>query len=154
MLTTSQLLTLKTDILSPARAAALGGFLAAVDHPSIADYYNQLATPAVNLWRPHIAVSELNTVIVWADFAALAVGKQNTYFAMTQDGWVDATSSFIRTGFSAIFANPSLANLTALAQRGGSRFEALFSTTAGAASVSTVFGQALSYIDVANALAG
>jgi len=153
MLTTPQLLVLKTDILSPANAAALGPWLLAQDYPAIANWYNALASPAVNLWRPHIPVSELNTAIVWADFVALTLGKQNAYFAMTQDGWIDATSANIRTGFGAVFAGASQTNLVALAQRGGTRFEVLFSTVAGAASVSTMFGQSLSGDEVQRAVA-
>ena len=152
MLTSVQALTLKTNINSAGNAVSLGAFIAAQDYPSIAIFYNQLASPVVNLWRPHISVSELNTAIVWADFVALTIGKQNAYFAMTQDGWVDSTSANIRGGFTAIFANPSLANLTALAQRPGTRFEVLFSTVQGTASVSTVFGMLLSADDVQFAL--
>jgi hypothetical protein len=75
------------------------------------------------------------------------VGKQNAYLALIQ-GAIDATNANIRAGFGAIFGGTSVTNLTALAQRVPTRFEALFTT----AQVSAAFGQSVTVADVAAAL--
>lgn len=151
ILTSAQLTTLKNAINSDPNLAAP---LAAGDLGAITAYYN--ANGASNLWRPDIEVSELNNGIVWADFIGLTIAKQNGYFAMTQGGFVNATASNIRSGFSSVFGagSASLTNLTAIAQRVGTRLELLFATAAGAASVTAtnVYGYTLTTADVVLAL--
>jgi hypothetical protein len=142
-MTPSQLSTFKTAITGDANVAAA---LAAGDHGAIAAYYN--GAGAGTIWRPSIAVSELNTAIVWSEFVALTQGQRDAYFALTNGATIDATNANIRAGFSAIFAGTSLTNLTALAKRVPTRFEALFATS----QVSQVFGQTVSVADVAAAL--
>lgn len=142
-LTTAQLATFKADIQTNQAAN-----LAAGNHGAIALYYNSAGTGTV--WRPNIDVSELNTAIVWSDFAALTVAKQNTYLAMITAGFVDATNANIRAGFTTVFGggSQSLTNLTALAQRVPTRFEQLFTTS----QVSATFGQSVSVADIVFAL--
>lgn len=122
--TQAQLTTLKNDMLTNQAANVTAG-----NHGGIAAYYN--ANGAGLIWRPDIGVSELNTAVVWSDFAALTAIKQNTYFAMIAPGIVDATSVNIRNGFTAVFGagTPSVTNLTALAQRAPTRLEALYVTS-------------------------
>jgi hypothetical protein len=144
-LTTAQLQTFKAAINSDPNLAAAR---AAGDQGAIAAYYNAAGTG--NIWKPDIDVSTLNTAIVWAEFVALTVAKQNGYFAMTQGGNIDATSSNIRGGFTAVFGGTtSLTNLTALAQRVATRFEALFTTS----QVCSLYGYVVTVADVAAALA-
>jgi hypothetical protein len=147
-LTSSQQATFKADILANQAAEA-----AAQDIDAIVAYYN--ADSATSLWRPSISVDELNTAIVWAEFAGFTAVKQNCYLAMIQ-GKIDATKPNIRNGFSTIFSaqnSASLVNLTTLAKRIGTRFEVLFSTVDGAANVSSFFGAVVDRNDVINALA-
>lgn len=142
-MTPAQLTTFKNAILSDANLAAarLAG-----DHGAISTYYN--GNGVGNIWRPYIAVSELNTAIVWSEFAALSVQFQNCYFALIQGGAVDATKVNIRNGFGTVFTGTSLTNLTALAQRLATKFEALFTT----ANVCVLFAQTVTPTDVAAAL--
>lgn len=141
-LTSAQLATLKTAINGDANLTAL---VASGDAYQIAAYYNQPSNPAVSIWRPQIAVKELNAVIDWTAYAALTVAKQNAYMAMTQGGVVDATALTIRNGFTSIFgAGTTLTALGTLAARTGSRLEALFSS----GNVSTVFGMQITDMDV------
>jgi hypothetical protein len=143
-MTPAQLATFKAAILADpnlATARANG------DHGAIANYYN--AAGAGFIWRPSISVSEMNTAVVWSEFAVLSALLQSTYMAMVQGG-LDATSSNMRGGFTTVFgpATASRANLTALAQRTPTRFEALFT----ASNVTTVFGYQVTPVDVAAAL--
>lgn len=146
-LTQAQMTTLKTDMHSAGRAAALGAFLAAADWPSVAIYYN--GPSGSNVWRPSIPVADLSRNIIGSAFDALTVGKQNGYLAMTQGGFVNATFLNIRNWFSDIFGagSATLTALTAEAQRPATRFELLFSTVAAPANVTSVFGQAVTHED-------
>lgn len=142
-LTTAQLQTFKTAIQGDANVTA---FLAAGDDGQISTYYNGLGAGSV--WLPNISIGQLNTAIVWSEFMTLPVATQNAYIALIQ-GPIDATNANIRAGFSSIFAGKvSLTNLTTLAARTPTRFEALFTI----ANVSTVFGYVVSPADVVLAL--
>jgi hypothetical protein len=143
MLNTSQLATFKAAINGDANLAAAR---AAGDQGAIAAYYN--AAGSGSIWRPSINSAELNTAIVWSEFIALPVQTQNAYFALVQGGKIDATNANIRAGFSSIFAGTTIGNLTALAARVPTRFEALFTT----ANVCSCFGQTVTPADVAQAL--
>lgn len=141
-MTPAQLTTFKAAILGD---AALAAARTAGDQGAIAAYYNAAGTGTV--WRPSISVAELNTAIVWSEFIALTQGQRDAYRALIS-GAIDATNANIRSGFGSIFGGTSLTNLTALAQRVPTRFEALFTT----AQVSAVFGQVVAVADVAAAL--
>lgn len=144
-MTPNQLTTFKTAILAN---AALASARAAGDHGAITAHYN--ANNGGAIWRPDLSTAELNTAIVWSEFAALTTGLQNTYLAVIAPGTVDATSANVRGAFTTVFAanTVSLANLVTLAQRQPTRFEALFTT----AQVSTMYGQSVSVADVTAAL--
>lgn len=152
-LTTAQYQTFKAAIQADSNVSA---DVASGNFTNVAAYYNAANTqnPVQNVWKPRIMVIELNAQIVWSDFIALTVAKQNAYFAMTQAGFVDATSANIRTGFGAVFAGASLTNLTAIAKRVATRFEMLFATPATVSpdNTSTVFGFTVSPEDVRIAL--
>jgi len=139
----AQLTAFKAAILADSSLAAAR---TAGDHGAIAAYYQGAGSGTV--WRPVVTTAELNTAIVWTEFIALSVQVQNAYIALIQAGSVDATSANVRAGFSAIFTGTSLANLTAIAKRVPTRFEALFSV----ANVCSVFGQTVAAADIAAAL--
>lgn len=145
MLTTAQLATFKAAILADTNMTVA---LAALDAATIAAYYNGAGSGTV--WRPSISAAELNTAIVWSQFVALPVATQNGYFALIQGATVDATNANVRTGFGTIFTGQSLTNLTALAQRVQTKFEALFTVS----QVCPLFGMQVSVTDVGAALKG
>lgn len=147
-LTQTQLLTFKAAINADATALAMKN---AGNTGGIATYYNQ--TNGVDkVWRPDLSIGELNTAIVWSEFISFTVAKQNGYFAMTQGGNVDATSTNIRNGFTSIFTGTtSLTNLTALAARLATRFEVVFGTLA-TNYVSTMYGYLVTDADVVAAI--
>lgn len=139
-MTPAQLVTFRAAVQANPDIAAVR---AAGDQGAVAAYYNTL--DAGTIWRPDITVSELNTAIIWTEFAALSVALQNTYLALISAPFIDTTKANIRGGFSAIFgpATTSRANLIALAQRTPTRFESLFTT----AQVCSVYGQVVSADD-------
>jgi hypothetical protein len=141
-MTPAQLATFKAAILADFPSPA-----ARADHGAVAAYYNANGTGFI--WRPSISVSEMNTAVVWSEFAVLSALLQSTYMAMVQGG-LDATSANMRGGFTTVFgpATASRANLTALAQRTPTRFEALFT----ASNVTQLFGYQVTPVDVAAAL--
>lgn len=123
------------------------------DSQAIADNYN--AVTATTLWRKSITTAELNNAIVWSEFAGLTTALQNTYLAMINVGTVDATQAGIRAGFGTVFAaTVSLTNLTALAQRFGTRFETIagFLTVESPSNTSSVYGHVLTALEVGEAL--
>ena len=140
-MTPAQLSTFKTAILANAASYNIA------DHGSITAWFNT-SSGAGFYWRSLIPIAELNTAIVWTEFAALSALLQTTYMAMITAGAVDATSANIRGGFSTVFLGTSLTNLTALAKRVPTRLEALFTN----ANVCSLTGTC-SNTDVAAALA-
>lgn len=116
----------------------------------IADALNQASNPNVDIWKPSIPVSEMTSVIDWAEYASITAAKQNAYLALTQGSVIDATKASVRAAFGSIFSGQAntTAALTALAKRSATKFEALF-TTSG---VCAVFGQTLTPQDVGIAL--
>lgn len=145
MMTTAQLATFRTAITGN---SSLTAAVSAGAHGEIVAHYSQPGTGTI--WRPEITVKELNTAIVWSEYAALTVALQNTYRALIAPGFIDATSANIRGGFSTIFgaATASRANLLAIAQRVPTRFEALYTS----AQVCSMFGRSPSVADVVDAL--
>ena len=145
-MTPAQLATFKAAILADVAQTAN---VAAGNHGALAAYYNAVPAAPINVWRPSIAIAELNTAIVWSEFALLGAALQATYSAMIAPGSIDSTSANVRAGFGTVFAGKvSLSNLTALAQRSAMRFEALF--TSG--NVCAAFGYQVSVPDIAAAL--
>jgi hypothetical protein len=149
MLTLTQLATLKAAILADVTANAFpntndGNF-------ALAAYLNSASDPVVNVWRKNIQPTEISSTITMSAFVALTAIKQNGLLLLTQ-GLLDATSANVRAAFNEIFgAGPTLTALTALAQRIGTRFEIIFSSAAGVANISTMFGQSVTYLDVGEA---
>lgn len=145
-MTPAQLTTFKAAINGDSNLTAL---LTAGDQGGIAAYYN---TPSgAMVWKPVITIQLLNTAIVWSEFIVLTALKQNAYFAMTSTN-IDATSANIRAGFSSVFgASTTLNNLTAIAQRQGTRFENLFAS--GNVVPNGLFGLNVQPQDIADALA-
>lgn len=141
----TQTANFKAFILADANLATFR--TAPVDHGQIAAYY-AASSGAGFMWRPSITISELNTAIVWSEFIALSVQTQNAYHALTQGGEVDSTSPNVRAGFASIFSGTSLTNLTALAKKVPTRFEALFNVS----NVCPVFGQSASVAEIIKTL--
>jgi hypothetical protein len=148
-LTQAQLTTLKTAILAETDASVVAARQAPADTTTIANFYNQIASPQVLLWKPVVKVDDLKPAVDWVSFGNFTVQKQNTWFAMCQGMTIDATSANIRNGFGAVFTGATLTALTAVAQRSATRFEALFTTS----NVSSVFGQTVRDVDIEEALA-
>jgi hypothetical protein len=146
MLTTAQLASLKAAIEGDANLTAL---VAAKDTAGIADYFNQPGS--ANVWRPDIRDSEIVAACVMSEVVALnsTPGAQLAFQTLIKPDIIDATSANVRQAFTALFAanTTTRANLIAIAQRVGTRFEVLLST----GSVSAVFGQKLTAEDVAAA---
>ena len=160
-MTPAQLLTLKTDILSRQLTdfVGMGPFDGTGDNPAIANWYNVLVTPTVQLWRSDITVREMRRVINWSDYAGLTPNgtqKQATYLALTQDPeGVDATDQGLRDALLAIFGNgsASLNGLLSIAMHPATRFQALFAgATVQGAKVSPFYGQSLTSDNVRLAL--
>lgn len=148
MLTSNERITLKDSVNGD---GALAAMVSAADWPGIANNYNTAG--ATMLWRPDILPGEIAATVVNSAFTALSQQVQNGLILLTQGDKIDATNANIRTAFSSIFgAGATLNALTALAQRAGTRFEVLFSSTQGAANVSTKFNQRVSALDVQQAM--
>lgn len=133
-LDSTQLTIFKAAILSD---PALIPDVSAGNTGAIAAYYNVNSTG--NIWKPRINTTELNTAVDWTEFRVLSAQLQNTYMTMINPGFLDATSPLIRGGITTCFTagTATRTNLTNIAQRPPTRFEALFVS----ASASAIFGQ-------------
>ena len=115
---------------------------------ALAAYYNTVASPQVDLWRPNILPSEVIPVIVMSEYIALTAVKQNGLLLYMQGVYIDATNVNTRNGFASIFTSgTSLTNLTALAKKAATNFENLFTSN----NVSSVFGQVVTPSDIFSA---
>lgn len=133
-LTLSQLQSVKADIISKGATVYDGStfdiWRANSRLDKIAEYYNAIASPAVDLWKPDITIDEITNQIVMADFQGLPQGRRDAWFAMSQALYIDATQSLVRTNFVSIFGNgtATLTNVTAIAKKQATNLEALFTT--------------------------
>jgi len=134
--------------------AAVSSQLAQADWPGIANFYN--VTNAAILWRKDLSIQDFVGGFVWAEVSTFTSDQTQRLTILTQPPFVDATNANIRNGFASVFtasAAPSTqAALLALAQRPATRFEALFTTAAGLATVSSQYGVVLSNTDVQSAM--
>jgi hypothetical protein len=148
-LTTAQLATLKAAILADPTANAFpntsdGDFACAA-------YLNAVPVAPTQLWRPDVTQAEIAKNVLMSEFAGLTAIKQNGLLLITQSPFIDATNANIRAAFTTIFTSgTSLTNLTAVAQRPGTRFEVIFSS-GGPPATSTMFNVQVSGQDVTTA---
>lgn len=133
-LTTEQKATLKTNILANPDALAIYEI---GDLQALADLYNQPASPLYMVWRTDVSTIEIRSVLVWSEYDALSVSKQNAFAFLCANHVVNAAFPNVRTGISSIFAGPNqagnLAALVAVAKREANRVERLFATGTGSA---------------------
>src|SRR5262245_12322126 len=73
-LSPAQYQTLKTDILVT-HGADFATEIATKNYPALASWYNQLASPVVQVWRPRVEVPEIQGGIDWNIFDNLPPGK-------------------------------------------------------------------------------
>jgi hypothetical protein len=154
-LTTTQLQTLKADILADPVLAAYpmnsdGAF-------AIAAAYNKQFTPDYIVWRTDVPTKDCKKAMVWTEFIARSAGERDAWQFMLSNGTINAADANVRQGIQDIFSGAqgaqSRTNLTAVAKRSATRAEKLFATGTGAdASPSTLtFEGSLSYQDVEQA---
>lgn len=142
-LTAAQNATLKSAMLGDANVTAIVG-----QDQRVADYYNAASSPAVAVWRADVRLSEFVAAVVPSELVVLTAIKQYGLDFYTKAGVVDGSSANVRAAFNAIFgAGATLTALTALAQRTGTRLEALFSS-GGPPAVSTLYGRILTDVEV------
>jgi hypothetical protein len=142
-LTTAQNATLKAAMLGDANVIAIVG-----RDQAVADYYNAPSSPVVAIWRSDIRGVEIVSAITMTEFAALTALKQTCLTFMMEPNVIDATSANVRSAFNTIFgAGASLAALTAVAQRTGTRLEVLFSA-GGPPATTTMYAHILTDVEV------
>lgn len=144
-MTPAQLATLKVDIFSR--------WPQQIGNEEIADFYNSVAVPTVNVWKPEVTITELNSAIAWPDMVSLTIEKQLAFQTMIWSFKIDMTDAQVRNGIDTIFGSVSAskAGIVNVGKRPATYLESLFST-GGATKVSQVFGYKLLPSDVAEAL--
>lgn len=152
-LTTAQLAVLKTDLQSRANLWLNGTQV--IGNEETAAFYNSVANPVVNIWKPDVTIQELNSAIAWADMVALPVEKQLTFQSMIWANTIDMTDNQVRTGIDTIFGSGSTskAGINNVGKKQATYLEALFST-GGATKVSSVYKYQLQPSEVASAIYG
>jgi len=158
-MTAAQLQILKTDITVNHAATVYNGKTLLQlwndnDTENLAAYYNTIATPQVDLWKPDIPVEEVTAAIDYSVFATKTAVLQNTFLLLVKGTFVNATQANIRAGFAVVFpSGASFTNLIALARRAATNGESLFKgalqgTNPNAAYVSSIYGYTVSGNDV------
>jgi hypothetical protein len=126
-LTAAQQTTLKTDANGQGTLTAA---IAAHNWTPCVAFYNANGPTAV--WRNNVRNSEVVANIVASAYIALTALQQKALDLYIGPDIVDATSANVRAGFSSIFgAGATLTNLTAVAQRTGTRLEILLASVVG-----------------------
>lgn len=162
-LSTSQLQSLKTDI-TVAKAAVLYNGQTLLQwwnngsNSTIAEFYNQTASPAVLIWKPDVRTQDLVDALVGTEYVsgttATDVARRALLDVITRSELVDATKSQVRSNFStaAAAASSTLTAWTAIARRNATYLEALFAgVPSGGASVTPLYNYSLTNLDVAEA---
>lgn len=164
MLTSSQLVTLKADILADPVLAAIpntpdGAF-------TIRDLYALIATPDFYVWRTDLHEHEItnftspeNTNWSWTTYKNQDVREQNAWVRMFNTSLsVNMGLANVRAGIDAIFSGTGApatqrAHITAAGKRKANRLEKLFSVGAGAlaAPATMVVEGEITYNDVLDA---
>lgn len=162
-LSPSQLQSLKTDITVTRAAILYNGqtllqWWNAGANSTLADFYNQEASPTVLLWRPDVETQLLIDALVGTEYiagtTASDVARRELLGLITRAARIDATKSQVRSNFStaAGAASATLTAWTALARKNATYLEALFAgLPSGGASVTPVYGYQLTRADVAEA---
>jgi hypothetical protein len=161
MLTTSQKQALKSEIIASSEDA----MVALEADPGSADkafavslLYNQLASPAFIVWKTDVTTIDIRAVLVWAEYDALSVSKQNAFAFLCSNHIVNAALTNVRQGIQSIFTGPNqsgnLAAMIAIAKRAATRAEKLFAAGTGsdASPATMTFEGNLSYQDVLAAM--
>lgn len=150
-LTQAQLEVLEADIKS--RPSLWANGTQQVSNEEVAGFYNSIATPTVNIWKPNLTIRELNSAIAWADMIAISTNSQLAFQSMIWANEIDMTDAQVRAGIDAIFGNPSTSRTGILnvGKRPATYLEALFST-GGATKVSQMYDYKLQPEQVAMAL--
>ena len=147
-LTVGQMQILKIDItITRASAVYLGQTLlqwwSGGADGILAAFYNQQAASLIQLWKPAVLTDALVNALVMSEFLSLTVARQNGWFVMTQPATVDATQARVRQNFVDIFggAATTTANLVTASQKAATYLESLFTSVAGTAFTSPIFGE-------------
>lgn len=134
-LTEDMLRTLRTDITvtnanTPWAGSTLGQLWIDQDDFVVAAYYNEKPVPAVPIWNPRMLRDDILDGIRASEYAALAVGVQNTWMIIVLQEQFDATKELTRDNFNFIFPDSTCpttnANIMALARLDGTHGEILY----------------------------
>ena len=134
----TQLTALTAEIQSDPNAYGYAAFVAEGNDQGIADLLNLrrdgVSAPgaAITVYRNDVRKAEIIGAFVVTDYDALTAARRDLVGAILQLDVVDATDATLRSNLAAVFAagTTTRANLVAMAQRAGSRAEALFGTGA------------------------
>lgn len=121
--------TLRTELINDPLHLGYSGYLATNDYISTANLLDKIGSgSAFTVWRNDIAPKEVVNNILPADFIKITAQQYYQLSTLFVAAPIDATLSGIRTNFGIVFSGASgtVANLTALAERQGSRAEVLF----------------------------
>jgi len=149
MLTSGQQSVLVSAINADPTLTALA---AANGFPQIADAMNAASSPAVSVWRADLPSKTVLNALQASDMPTPAglIGYVQLLLSVPV---IDASNANVRASFSTCFSGKTtLANLTGLAQRTATRFEALFTTVASPANTTSVYGYLVTADDVQAAL--
>lgn len=152
-MTIPQLQTLKADINSKLATVYNGQtftyWLGKQNYEQLANYYNQTASPQVDLWNPALARETIINNITSTDFLTLSQAKRELFLALTSANNIDATITAVRNHFSNIFGtSTTLTNLTAIAKKAATIAEGLYTTN----NVCAIYGTTIGYNDIKDAL--
>lgn len=167
MLTDTQALTLRNDILARAGAGgALESLWSQGADGAIAEWYNapaqsgEFGTPLL-VWNPSMSIDQINAAIVWTQ---KPTGADNTEKMLNCLIWqnmiwanhIDMTDTQVRQGIDDLWGagSTNANNLKAAGRRTGTRFELVFAGGGvGGARVSSMFNATCSDDDIAQARA-
>ena len=152
-LTLSQRQAVKTDFTVTHAATVFGGRTLAAsvllaDWPLLSQYYNQLASPTVTLWKPDVQFGDLLKQIVASEAATWTTNQLLLLNVLSNLPIVDATSLLVRNLFNNIASGTTISNWSSTSRRSATNLEALFTTAASGFFTSAVVNQVMNPDDV------
>ena len=152
-LTATQLATLKAAIQADATAAA---YWTAGQTSPLVEYLNSPpATEPTLLWRENVTARELFHALYGPDVLSLSAQQLAILQLAGIAGSVDFSSINIESGLGQLFGplSTTAANIAKLAVRPATRFEALYASTQGKASITAVYGHSVDIPTIQQAMA-
>jgi hypothetical protein len=158
-LTRSQQTILKADVVAKSISGGVfESFIQTGNTGQMANFYNELATPNVLVWKNAVSKSEIEDIMSWTVLILRSDGERDIYKILVSDRGASVNPSRIniRQAFQDIFSGVlgagMRATLTTLFQTNASKIEILFGGLFSQGAIERVYVGPIHFSDIDKAL--